>query len=43
VTVIKEGKDLYDNYFKFLKKKKKSKKISVDGKISHAYEMAGLI
>jgi hypothetical protein len=36
VTLTKQDKDLYDKNFKSLKKKK-SKKISEDGKISHAH------
>ena len=42
VTLNKEVKDLYDKNFKSLKKKK-SKKISENGKISHAQKLAGLI
>jgi hypothetical protein len=41
VTLTKEVKDLYDKNFKSLKKK--SKKISKDGKISHAHGLAGSI
>ena len=40
VTLTKQVKDLYDKNFKSLKK---SKKISEDGKISHACGLAGLI
>jgi transcriptional antiterminator len=40
VTLIKQVKDLYDKTFKSLKKK--LKKISEDGKISHAHGEAGL-
>ena len=38
VTLTKEVKDLYDKNFKSLKK---LKKISEDGKISHAHGLAG--
>ena len=38
LTLTKEVKDLYDKYFKSLKKKLK---ISEDGKISHAHGLAG--
>jgi hypothetical protein len=41
VTLTKEVKDLYDKNFKSLKNK--SKKISEDGKISHAHGLSGLI
>jgi hypothetical protein len=41
VTLTKEVKDLYDKNFKSLKKK--LKKITEDGKISHAHGLAGLI
>ena len=37
VTLTKEVKDMYDKNFKSLKK------ISEDGKISHAHGLAGLI
>ena len=40
VTLTKQMKDLYDKNFKPLKRKLK---ISKDGKISHAHELAGLI
>jgi hypothetical protein len=40
VTLTKEVKDLYDKNFKSLKK---LKKISEDGKISHAHGLAGSI
>jgi hypothetical protein len=40
VTLFRQVKNLYDKNFKFLKK---SKKISEDGKISHAHGLAGLI
>jgi hypothetical protein len=39
VTLTKEVKDLYDKNFKSLKKE--IKKISEDGKISHAHGLAG--
>ena len=38
MTLTKEVKDLYDKNFKSLKK---LKKISEDGKISHAHGLAG--
>jgi hypothetical protein len=38
MTLTKEVKDLYDKNFKSLKK---LKKISDDGKISHAHGVAG--
>ena len=41
VTLTKDLKDLYDRNLKSLKKK--SKKISEDGKISHAHGLAGSI
>ena len=41
VTLTKEVKDLYDKNFKSLRKK--LKKISEDGKISHAHGLAGLM
>jgi hypothetical protein len=41
VTLTKEVKDLYDKGFKSLKKE--LKKISEDGKISHAHGLAGSI
>jgi hypothetical protein len=41
VILTKHVKYLYDKNFKFLRKK--SKKISGDGKISHANGLAGLI
>ena len=41
VTLSKDLKDLYDRNLKSLKKK--SKKISEDGKISHSYGLTGLI
>jgi hypothetical protein len=41
MTVTKEVKNLYDKNFKSLKKE--MKKISEDGKISHAHELAGSI
>jgi hypothetical protein len=41
VTLTKEVKDLYDNYFKSLKKE--IKEISEDRMISHAYGLAGSI
>jgi hypothetical protein len=41
VTLTKEVKNLYDKNFKSLKKE--IKKISEDGKISHAHGLAGLI
>jgi hypothetical protein len=40
VTLTKKVKDLYDQYFKSLKKKSK---ISEDRKSSHAHESAELI
>ena len=39
LTLTKEVKDLYDKNFKSLKKK--LKKISEDGKISHAHGLVG--
>jgi hypothetical protein len=41
LTVTKQVNDLYDKNFKSLKKE--FKKISEDGKISHAHRLAGLI
>jgi hypothetical protein len=41
VTLTKEVKDLYDKNFKSLRKK--LKKISEDGKISHVHRLVGLI
>jgi hypothetical protein len=41
VTLTKEVKDLSDKNFKSLRKK--MKKISEDGKISHAHGLTGLI
>jgi hypothetical protein len=41
VTLIKEVKDLYDKNFKSMKEE--IKKISEDGKISHAHQLAGII
>jgi hypothetical protein len=40
VTLTKQVKYVYDKNVKFLKKK--LKKTSEDGKISHAHELAGL-
>jgi hypothetical protein len=41
VTLTKQVKELYDKKFKSLKKK--LKKISEDGKISHGHGLSGLI
>ena len=41
VTLTKEVEDLYDKNFRSLKKE--IKKISEDGKISHAHGLAGSI
>ena len=41
LALTKEVKDQYDKNFKSLKKE--NKKISEDGKISHAHELADLI
>jgi hypothetical protein len=43
VTLTKEVKDLYDKNFIWSLWRKKLKKISEDGKISHAHGLAGLI
>ena len=41
LTLTKEVKDLYDKNFKSLKKE--NKKITEDGKISHAHGLAGSV